>query len=310
MKLTTTLLATTSLLGTLALAGQPAHTASDGKTSIIEPCPPTSRVLFDIDSSYVFESDFESNDRDAKGDAYSGVVSFGYRIPLGEGWPNVECGSWHLRLGGRYARHDFGNSGGLPLPNHIQTLAGVIALEYLVNDEAAILLETRPGVYFENDISSRNFDAPTTIGYAIRLSDTFIGIVGATYGGFRDYPIVPGVGFRWSMSEAMTLTAIFPKATLDYRFSESCGAYIGAEFIGSAVRVDERAGHSGRLSHAVLRYSEWRAGLGVKFKLGGLSGEIGGGYTFQRKFDYHRADLAWETDEGAPYIKAELQAAF
>ncbi len=305
------LLAATALLTGPALAGQAVHTTHDGKKSVVEPCPPTSRVLFGLDSSYVFESDFDSGSHpDAKGDAYSGSVDLGYRIPLGEGWPNTECGAWHLRLGARYARHDFGNSGGLPLPNHIQTLAGVIALEYLVSNETAILIETRPGVYFENDIAGRNFDSPTTIGFAFRLSDSFIGVVGASYGGFRAYPILPGLGFKWTMSDRLTLTAIFPKASLDYSFSGSCGGYIGAEYVGDSVRVDRQPGRSGRLQHAVLGYSEYRAGLGVKFKLGSLSGEIGGGYAFQRKFDYHRADLAWETDEGAPYIKAELHAAF
>lgn len=300
-----------ALLAGQALAGQPVHTVSDGKKSVIEPCPPTSRVLFDIDSSYVFESDFDSNShRDAKGDAYSGSVAFGYRIPLGNGWPNEKCGEWNLRLGAHYARHDFGNSGGLPLPNHIQTLAGVIALEYVVNDEVGIILETRPGVYFENDIAGRNFDSPTLVAFAFRLSPNFIGAVGATYGSFRTYPILPGIGFKWTINDKLTLTALFPKATLDYKFSESCGAYIGGEYVGDAVRVDKQEGRPDNLDHAVLQYSEYRAGVGVKFKLGHLSGEIGAGYAFQRTFNYHRAERAWDTDEGAPYIKAELHAAF
>jgi hypothetical protein len=311
MKLPSTLLATTLLLGSLAFAGQQVHTTSDGKKSVVEPCPPTSRVLFDLDSSYVFGSDIKSNDRDAKGDAYSGSVELGYRIPLGQGWPNTECGLWHLKLGARYTRHDFGHSGGLPLPNHIQTLAGLIALEYVVSDETAVLLETRPGVYFENDIAGRNFDSPTTTAMAFRLSDRFIGMLGATYGSFRAHPILPVIGFKWTISDRMKLTAIYPqKASLDYKFSEACGAYVGGEYVGDSVRVDRQPGRTDRLNHAVLSYSEWRAGAGVKFKLGAISGELGAGYAFQRKFDYHRADLAWETDEGAPYIKAEFHAAF
>jgi hypothetical protein len=310
MKVPTALLAASALLAAPAFAGQQVHTASDGKKSVVEPCAPASRVLFDLDSSYVFESDIESNDRDAAGDALSNTVRLGYRIPLGESWPGTECGLWHLRLGAMYERHDFGHSGGLPLPNHIQSLAGVMALEYLVNDETAIMLETRPGVYFENDIAGRNFDAPTTLGMAFRLSDNFIAVAGATYGGFRAFPVLPGLGFKWTISDQLTLTALFPKASLDYKFSESCGAYIGGEYVGNSVRVDRQPGHNGRLNHAVLNYSEWRAGAGVKFKLGSLRGEIGAGYAFQRRFNYHRADLAWETEEGAPYLKAELHAAF
>lgn len=300
-----------ALLACQAFAGQPVLAATDGKKTVIEPCPPTSRILFDIDSSYVFESDFDSNSRpNAKGDAYSGSVQFGYRIPLGNCWPNEKCGEWNLRLGAHYARHDFDNSGGLPLPNHIQTLAGVIALEYVVNNEVGIILETRPGVYFEDDIAGRNFDSPTFLAFAFPLSPNFIGVVGATYGGFRTYPVLPGIGFKWTINDKLTLSCIFPKATLDYKFSDACGMYIGGEYVGDAVRVDKAQGRPGNLDHAVLQYSEYRAGAGVRFKLGALSGEIGAGYAFQRSFNYHRAERAWETEEGAPYIKAELHAEF
>ena len=310
LRLISTLTASATLLSCAALAGQSIDSSKDGKKTVLEPCPPVERILFNLDSSYVFESDFKSRRNNAKGDAYSGSVDFGYRIPLGEAWPNFQCGTWNLRLGAHYARHDFDNSGGLPLPNHIQTLAGVIALEYVVSNETAILLETRPGVYFEDDIAGRNFDAPTSLGFAYRFSDHFIGIAGVTYGAFRTYPILPGVGFKWTISDKLALTALFPKATLSYTFSPSCGMYVGAEYVGDAVRVDKVKGRPNRLDNAELQYSEYRAGAGIFFKVGGLSGEIGAGYAFERKFDYHESDRSYETDDGAPYIKAELHAAF
>jgi hypothetical protein len=310
LHLLSTLAASAALLQCAVSAGQAIDSSKDGKKAIVSPCPPDDRLLFDLESSYVFESDFKSRRRNAKGDAYNGSVGLGYRIPLGEGWPNTECGTWYLRLGAHYARHDFDHSGGLPLPNHIQTLAGVIALEYVVSNETAILLETRPGVYFEDDIAGRNFDSPTTVGFAFRLSDGFIGVVGATYGAFRTYPILPGIGFKWTISDSLTLTAIFPKATLAYHFSPSCGMYVEGEYVGDAVRVDKVRGRPSRLDHAALQYSEYRAGAGIFFKLGHITGEFGAGYAFQRKFNYHRADRSYETDDGAPFIRAQLTAAF
>jgi hypothetical protein len=290
-------------------AGHMIIESNEGRKAAIEPCPPVSRILFDIDSSYVFKSNFKG-ERQASGDAYSGSATFGYRIPLGEGWPNEQCGSWNLRIGAHYARHDFDNEGGLPIPNHIQAAAGVLALEYIVNNETAILLETHPGVYFEDEIDGRNFDAPTTLGAAYRFSDTFIGVFGVTYGAFRTYPILPGIGFKWVISDKLTLTAVFPKATLDYKLSTSCGFFVGGEYVGDAVRVDKTAGRPANLDHAVLQYSEYRAGAGFRFNTGVLSGEIGGGYAFERDFNFHRADRTFRTHEGAPYIKAELHAAF
>jgi hypothetical protein len=38
--------------------------------------------------------------------------------------------------------------------------------------------------------------------------------------------------------------------------------------------------------------------------------EVVTGYAFQRDFDYHRAEESIKTDEGAPYVRAELRLSF
>ena len=35
--------------------------------------------------------------------------------------------------------------------------------------------------------------------------------------------------------------------------------------------------------------------------------ELGAGYAFNRKFDFHRAEEGFETDEGAPFAKLEMR---
>jgi hypothetical protein len=285
---------------------------ADGKESkkaVIEPCPPNSRVLFNVTSSYVFESDFKRG-HDASGDAWQNDIQFGYRIPLGEGWPGEECGEWNLRLGAEYSRFDFGNKGGLPIPNHLQGVAGVIALEYLVKGDLALLLETHPGVYFENDIDSDSFDAPTVIGGSYRFNDHFVGVIGATFASMREYPIIPGVGFIWTVNDQWTVSALYPQPRVIYKPDEHCSFYAGGEFVGGSFRVDDAKGRPAKLDRAVVSYSEYRAGLGFTYQSGPVSLEVGGGYAFQREFDFHRADRAYRTDEGAPYVKVELRTAF
>ncbi len=284
----------------------------DGKNAVIEPCPPVARLLFRATTSYTFESDFKNQGpiRNADGDAFSNEFELGYRIRLGEGWPTERCGEWNLRLGAIYSRHDFGNSGGLPIPNHLQAAAGIIALEYLVEGQPAILLETHPGVFFENDIDGDNFDSPTTIVAAHRFGPNFTVFAGATYGQFRDYPIFPAAGFIWNVCDRFSIKAVYPTAQLIYKCSEHCEAYVGGEHVYGAFRADRDPTRPARLNHAVLEYYEYRAGAGLRFGNGTLTGEIGGGWAFERGFDYHRTDRAFRTDEGAPFIKAELRAAF
>ena len=292
-----------------AFAGTITMDGKESKKSLSEPCPPNARLLFKASSTYVFESDFERGD-DATGDAWQNQIQFGYRIPLGQAWPNEQCGEWNLRLGANYERFDFSHEGGLPLPNHLQGLAGVIALEYLVKGDVGFIIETRPGVYFENDIRSDNFDAPTFIAGTYRFNDRFVGVLGVGYSSLREYPVIPGGGFIWYVNDRWTVSALYPQPRAIYKASENSQFYVGGEYAGGSFRVDDQKGRPGELDRAVLTYSEYRAGVGYTYTAGALACEIGGGYAFKREFDYHRAEAKYETDEGAPYVKVELRAAF
>lgn len=289
-----------------AFAGSPVVSA-DGKKAVIEPCNPADRVIFGIDGSYTAESDFKGHD--VEGDAFHSSVEFGYRIPLGAGWPDEPCGEWNLRLGVAYNRHDFSQSGSLPIPNHIQTLAGVIALEYIVNGQVGLILDTRPGFYFENELSEDTFDAPTYLVAAHRFSPTLGGFLGVAYGKFRTYPLLPVAGFVWTPNDQWTVSLVYPNAQLSYKVSEQARVYVGAEHVGDSVRVDRAEGRPGRLDHGVLSYSEYRAGVGVEMTMGAWSGELAAGWSFGRDFDYHRVEKTYNS-EGAPYVKLALSAAF
>ena len=95
--------------------------------------------------------------------------------------------------------------------------------------------------------------------------------------------------------------------------------YAGADVKGSTFRVDNNFGTSGgllsrgdaRLNRAVLSYSEVRTGLGVDWKLtSDIKFSLEGGYVPYREFDFHRADVRYKNDKGAPYGAVALRAAF
>lgn len=300
------------LAATTAFAGQPVADGKASKKVVSEPCPPDTLDWVTLRSSYTFESDFERGD-DASGTAWSKEFEINHRIPLQlfGGWPNVECGQWYLRVGANYTRWDFDNDGGLPIPNTLQSFAVPIALEYVVSGATGILLEARPGFYFEHHADADDFNVPVNLGAAFPLSDTFFLVGGVSYNGFRSVPFLPMVGFAWNVTDRLSIRAVAPEPRIVYKASDKLSFWVGGEVAGGAFRTDgDNFEKKPDLKRAVVTYSEFRAGAGFSYKSGPCTIDVGAGYAFQRKFDFHRAEEGFETDEGAPFVKAELRTAF
>ena len=294
-----------------SFAGQP---IADGKKIIHEPIAPEPEWVVKVRTSYTFESDFSrGSQHGAGGDSFFKSVNVSHRFALGgAGLPALtDDGAWYLRVGASYARWDFGNSGGLPIPNHLQSASADIALEYMVHGQLGFLLETEPGVYFEDDIRGNNFDAPTKLALAYPLADNFVIVGGVSYTGLRSIQFIPIIGFSWSINDKWKVSMIPPEPRVIYTASDNLQIWAGGELAGGSYRVDERRTREKKsLNNAVLDYSEWRAGAGLTYKVNKWEIELGGGYAFQRKFDYHRAEEGFETDEGAPYVKFQVSGAF
>jgi hypothetical protein len=289
--------------------------ASHGGTVVMEketnPCPPDPLLVLDFGSSYVFESDFERGN-DASGDAWATNFRLGYRIPFdGPAWGGMECSQWYVRLGVEYRRYDFNNSGGLPIPNTLQSASAIFAIEYLVYGRPAVYFEALPGLNFEHDIDADTFDVPVRIASAFKIVDNVYAVVGANYAGLRKYPILPIAGVQWRINDAWTLSLIPPDPRITYNPVPEWEFWAGGELTGGAFRTDSReVERNENLSNAVVSYSEYRAGLGFTFTKPGWRVEVAAGYAFQREFDYHRAEEKFETDEGAPFVRAELRLNF
>ena len=111
--------------------------------------------LFSFRTSYVFESDLKNDGNFGKQDVWQNQFEYSHRFLL--------TGNLYLRAGLAYERFDFGKTDA-PVPDHLQSLAGVVGIDYMHGDDVGAFIQFRPGFYTENDFDSASFDVPTTLG--------------------------------------------------------------------------------------------------------------------------------------------------
>jgi opacity protein-like surface antigen len=113
----------------------------------------------------------------------------------------------------------------------------------------------------------------------------------------------------------LVLNAVAPTPRLEFEMNKNITLFVGANLKGSTYRTDdgfgtEQAGDT-RLNNAVISYTEIRAGAGFDWK---LSPEVKltfeGGYVPYREFDFHRTNVRYHHEEGAPYASFALRGTF
>lgn len=263
-----------------------------------------SRDLFELESGYVFESDLH---RDGSfGDQYAigNSFSYGHRFLL--------SGNLYLRLGIDYSRFDFGSTSA-PVPNHLQSVAGVIGVDYMHNNDVGAFLQVRPGFYTENDFDSASFDAPITLGRIFVLQPDklylFTGLNASFLRG--QFPVLPLAGLIWLPNEQWKFMAILPEPRVIYSPGGKFHFWMGGQLTGGSFRTDrDNTIVPTKLNGAQVDYAEYRVGGGFIYSpCDNVSIDLGGGYAIQRRFDFHRADITYKTD-GAPYLRVQFKAKF
>jgi len=237
---------------------------------------------------------------------------FDERIPINlTTWPNQPCGQWLLRIGADYERFDFSIHNESRLPDTLQSASGIIALEYLVNGKTAILIESRPGVYFQQKVNSGSFDAPTNIAAVVPVfgGDKFYLVGGVTVSALSRYPVFPIGGILWHINDKWDLRGYLPDPRLVYEASDSLELYAGAELVGGAYKTDNRSVTPEKLSGAVITYDEVRTGAGITWKAKPVTFDFAAGYTVQSEFDYSRAGESFDTHP-APYVRLTARLDF
>ena len=265
---------------------------------------PVSLDLIEIESSYVTGSDLHRSVSFGDQDAIQNSFSYAHRILL--------SGHLYLRLGIDYARFDF-SSTSAPVPDHLQSVAAVVGVDYMHNNDVGAFLQVKPGFYTEDNFDSASFDAPITLGRIFVLqTDRWYLFTGLNASFLRGrFPVVPLVGVIWMPDDKWKVLGLLPEPRVIYSPNDKWDFWLGGELIGGSFRTDRKDTiFPSKLNGAEVDYTEYRAGGGFIYSpCNNVSIDLGGGYAIRREFDFHRADIRYKAD-GAPYLRVEFKAKF
>ncbi len=291
----------TLFLGTTlpALSGTTASEAQPSAT----PEEQNSRDLFATETTYTLDSDFRES-KLGHGDSLYNDFSYDHRFLI--------TGNWYFRAGVEYERFDFGGTDN-GLPDHLQAIYGHLALEYIMHDHAGVGLQLNPGAYFQNHITSDAIDVPWRAFVTFPLKkDKIFGVIGVGGGIYQDPIVAPGGGLIWLFSDKMRLEGVFPKPALVYNPNDDWEFRLLGDLLFESFRTDDVVTPEKKLQlhNAVVQYSEERGGVQATYSgLKPFEITAGAGCTFQRDFDFFRANRRATTDP-APYFKVAIEAKF
>jgi hypothetical protein len=286
--------------------------AGENAPDVSTPSTPSSAIKttyeFDADASYV------GNARTNFGSSTAGNVSeqtSSARIIVA---PQINDGPIY-RFGLAYERYNFGFSSAAPIPDILQAENLVIGIDFQLFNSWLVRVEADPGLYGDaRSAGFRDFNVPFTIGGSYIVSADLQWIVGLGIDINRQIPVFPAVGVHWTVVDNLVLDAVLPTPRLEYDWSNDLTLYLGSDVDDGTYRVDRDFGAAlglPKLDDAVVEYDEIRIGAGFTWKASkALTFELEGGYLPYREFDFHRADIHFSNDGGAPYAQMSLNAQF
>ena len=288
-------------VATSVFAGTPTYEVQPSPT----PTEENHRDLFDYELDYTGTSSFfDDHGKFGNGDSLYNDVSYAHRFLI--------TGKWYFRAGVEYERFDFnGTDNGLP--DHLQTVHALLALEYVVHDHAGAGIEIEPGPYFQDSIRGDSIDVPWKVWVTFPLKkDKIFAVIGAGGSIYSNPIIAPGGGIIWLFTDHLRLEGVFPKPALVYNPSDSWEFRIFGDLFYESYRTDDVITPERKLQvhDAVVQYSEDKAGVQATYSgLKPFDITLGGGVTVRRDFDFFRAEASAKTNP-APFVKFEVKAKF
>ncbi len=235
-----------------AVAGTPTFEAQPSPT----PAEANSLNLFDYEMDYTFNSNFfDVNGNFGHGNSLYNDFSYAHRFLI--------TGKWYFRAGVEYERFDFdGTDNGLP--DHLQTVHALLALEYVVHDHAGAGIEIDPGLFFQNDVHGNDFDIPAKAFVTFPLKkDKIFGVIGVGFAINQNPIVAPGGGLIWLFTDKFRLEGVFPKPALVYNPSDDWEFRLFGNLFYESYRTDDVITPERKLQvhNAWVQYSEDRAGF-------------------------------------------------
>src|SRR5437588_10109673 len=284
-----------------AIAGAPTYEVQPSPT----PADENHRDLFDYELDYTFSSNFYDVHGDfGHGDSIYNDFSYAHRFLI--------KGNWYFRAGVEYERFDFGGTDN-GLPDHLQTVHALLALEYVVHDHAGMGIEIDPGHHFQNDIRGDTIDNPWKVFVTFPLKKDKIFAVIGVGGAINQSPVVaPGGGIIWLFTDHLRLEGVVPKPALVYNPNDDWEFRLAGNLFYESYRTDDVITPAAKLQvhNAVVQYSEDRVGLQATYShFKPLDITLDVGCTFRREFDFFRAEASVKSDP-APYVRFAIEAKF
>lgn len=221
-----------------------------------------------------------------------------------------------LRLGVQTERYSFSFGGNAAIPDNLHSTNLIIGLDTEFSDSFLIRIEAQPGFYGTDfdDFGRDTFNVPFIIGGTYIYSSNLQFVFGIGFDAWRQTPVLPGGGVRWKFAPQWTLNAVVPTPRLEYEPNSNLLIFAGADLRMTNYRVEKNFGTlrgDPSLNHASISYEEARVGAGLEWKLStAVKLSFEGGYIPFRDFDFHRTQVRYHQDGGAPYARIGFHAAF
>ena len=266
---------------------------------------------FDIEGTYVGEGDVQRGERGNMVIRDFHETQALVRFVL---TPMTKIGI--LRLGLQTERYSFSFGGNAPIPDKLHSTNLIIGLDTEFSDSFLIRIEAQPGFYGTDfdDFGQDTFNVPFIIGGTYIYSSNLQFVFGLGFDAWRQSPVLPGGGVRWKFAPQWTLNAVAPTPRLEYEPNSSLLFFAGADLRLTSYRVEKNFGTlrgNTALNHASISYEEARIGAGLEWKLSTATKlSFEGGYIPFRNFDFHRTQVRYHQDGGAPYARIGFHAAF
>src|SRR5947209_2166298 len=221
-----------------------------------------------------------------------------------------------LRLGVQTERYSFSYGSMAAIPDDFHSTNLILGLDTELSDSLLIRVEVQPGFYGTDfdDFGRATVNVPVFIGGTYIYSSTLQFVFGVGIDALRQYPVLPGGGLRWQFEPEWTLNAVVPTPRLEYEPNSNLLVFAGADLRATSYRVGQNFGTlrgDPSLNHASMTYEEFRVGAGLEWKLTtALKLSLEGGFIPHRNFDFHRTQVRYHQDDGAPYARFGFQATF
>ena len=266
---------------------------------------------FDVEGTYVGDGDIERGERGDMVIRDFDEAQARVRFIL---TPMTKIGI--LRLGVQTERYAFSFGSNAPIPDDLHSTNLIVGLDTKFSDSFLVRLELQPGFYGVDwdDFGRDTFNVPFILGGTYIFNSGFQIVFGVGVDAWRSNVVLPGGGVRWRFAPQWTLNAVVPTPRLEYEPNSNLVLFAGADIRSTSYRVEKNFGTlrgNTALNHASITYNELRVGGGLDWKLSTATKlSFEGGYIPYRNFDFHRTQVRYHQDGGAPYVRVGFQAAY